>query len=132
MSFFVSDTFRMELSWKPPMAPGENMDSGTFLMKNHYWHIKSFVKEEKPGYLQAYLHCEETSDLYEIKVNFSFKLISAIGKDHDILRGPSTYTFTCTLGRGWSNLVSLSDLKDKEKGLMKSGYITLQLDATFD
>lgn len=69
---------------------------------------------------------------FKLNVRYSFKMISSINKDHDILVGPFTNKFTLTANSwGSPNVLSLTHLKDENEGLLENGMIKLKLDVTF-
>lgn len=100
-------------------------------MKNIPWYILAEVSEEKPDHVGIFLGCNGCDELTS-KVNFSLRLISLIEKKYEISCPATTHFFTKKLKTwGWSQFVKLSELNDKEKGLLTDGEIRVKLSATF-
>lgn len=133
LSFFVSDieTFHSEFTFKVSLAVEERSNSQKFVMKHCHWSFLSYVDRSSSDYLGLFLERKDRAEDLTVKLNYSFKMISSTDKTHDIDQKLSRDTFLPDQGWGHQKYVKLSDLKDKNKGLMTNGNITVQLDATF-
>lgn len=116
---------------KAALTVGQILRSATFLMKKIQWFISIEVSRDHPDYLGIFLYRNEKAELPRIKVNFSLKLTSNDDEEQDISKGPATNLFISNDGYGWPEFVKLSDLKDKTKGLMVDGKVTVKVTASF-
>lgn len=108
--------------------------SEPFFMKNIAWRLMAELKANNLTHLGLFLHCDDDGDDFKHEVNSTLKLISSVNKKYDISRGGTVDTYSpddLDLTWGWTEFVSLADLNDEKKGLMKNGMITVKLSANF-
>lgn len=130
--FSDTETYHLEFCLKAPLTnQDEPVYSENFYMKGFQWYVYSIASKTRNNYFGIFLTCVENGE-FKFNVRFSFKLISSINKDQDVLLGPFTIEFTSASSSWGSNtFVSLTDLKDGKQGFLKNGIFTLKLDVTF-
>lgn len=128
--FYFADSCSFEgiFSLKAPLTRGYKY-AEVFYMRNVPWKMYVQVKETNLENLCIYLHCYDVSTKYEHKAIVSFKLISSVDKKYDVTRTTKLHKFSSKdcLSYGPSNFVSIADLKDEKKGLMKNGIIRVKV-----
>lgn len=132
---FVSDTddtFNCEFHLKAPLTQSAGTaDSDKFYMKNVLWHLSTYASRSFPGYFAIRLSYDATVE-FKFKINYSVKMMSTVDKKYDISHHWLGMKFTLANNfLGWPKFVTLADLKDEKKGLMKDGMIKVKFQAKF-